>query len=262
MKKILTTLSSFSLIATSTILVVSCKTDRADKKIEQPGRTPESKMDKEKDKKDSKTPDSRNEMSQGDQPRNESENGSNSSSKHNDNIFSSTEDERPYIKGYSEWIDKSKTDDIQHFINPYDPNEILILGYTKSVIGRKTEFVLKQIPKNVKKVPKSLPNKITSIEGAFKDNENVTIEGIENWDTSRVTNMNKAFHGAKRFNGDITNWKTDNVDDVNYMFFSAESFNRNLSKWKLPKTFYSNTFDKYSGIQDKKELFPQFKKTN
>ncbi|WP_146147161.1 BspA family leucine-rich repeat surface protein [Mycoplasma leachii] len=50
--------------------------------------------------------------------------------------------------------------------------------------------------------------------------------------------MNRTFHGAKKFNGDISKWKTDNVEDDTYMFFSAESFKGDLSKWKVSKSFY------------------------
>nr|WP_050901082.1 BspA family leucine-rich repeat surface protein [Mycoplasma mycoides] len=72
--------------------------------------------------------------------------------------------------------------------------------------------------------------------------------------------MNRTFFGAKKFNGDISKWKTDNVEDITYMFFNAELFKGDLSKWKVPKTFYSETFDKYSGIQGKAQLLPQFNK--
>nr|VZR98283.1 hypothetical protein MF5295_00706 [Mycoplasma feriruminatoris] len=261
MKKILTALASFSLIVTSTILVVSCKTDTSKENVKKPNVDSTKKEDK-KENGNSKKPKYMDEMPQSDQPKNEREDNQNPGLPNNnkDNIFSSTEDERPYIKGYSEWINKSKTDDVQHFINPYDPNEILILGYTKSMKGKKTEFVLKQIPKNINKVPNSLPRNITSLEGTFKDNINETIDGIENWDTSRITNMNKTFYGATKFNGDITKWITNNVEDMSYMFFNAEGFKRDLSRWSVPKSFYSNTFDKYSGIKDKKEWKPQFKK--
>lgn len=38
---------------------------------------------------------------------------------------------------------------------------------------------LKQIPKNVKKVPSFLLKEIISLESAFKDNGNAKIDGIE-----------------------------------------------------------------------------------
>ncbi|ADK69830.1 hypothetical protein V2P57_01250 [Mycoplasma mycoides subsp. mycoides] len=48
---------------------------------------------------------------------------------------------------------------------------------------------LKQIPKNVKKVPSFLLKEIISLESAFKDNGNAKIDGIEYWDTSHIKNM-------------------------------------------------------------------------
>nr|VZS00678.1 hypothetical protein MF5582_00719 [Mycoplasma feriruminatoris] len=260
MKKILTILSSFSLIAISSVLVVSCKADRADKKIEQPGRTPESKMDKEEDKKDSKTPDSRNEMSQGDQPRNDSKNGSNAS-KHNNNIFSSTEEEGEFIKKYYERLGKKKTDNVPHLFNPKDPNEIFALGYEKEK-NKKDSIKLKQIPKNVKKVPNFLPKNITSLESAFKGNLNKHIEGIESWDISNVKSLYQTFFDARNFNGDITKWQTQNVEDFNYMLSGTNSFDRDLSKWKVTKRPFQVGFAKNSTFDKNRKFWPPFKNKN
>jgi hypothetical protein len=37
---------------------------------------------------------------------------------------------------------------------------------------------------------------------------------ISDWNTSRVTNMERAFHGRRNFNQDICRWNVSNVTDV------------------------------------------------
>ncbi|WFQ96210.1 BspA family leucine-rich repeat surface protein [Mycoplasma feriruminatoris] len=269
MKKILTMLTPFSLLAISTILVVSCKTGELDKKIQQPKNTPHSGIKGEgTNKNDGNFPKSRDEMMQDDERKNGEhndslhKNDSNLSSGSKDNILSSIEDEsfflKNYTKEYSEWLKKRTNDDVPHFINPKDSAEVLILGYEKAK-NPKDGIKLKQIPANVNKVPNFLPKNVTSLESAFKDNENEKISGIEFWDTSNVKNMYQTFFGAKQFNQDISKWNTDNVDDMNYMFAYANSFNQDLSKWKAPKSPYTTGFANDAGFKDNKSLWPQFK---
>ncbi|QVK05401.1 BspA family leucine-rich repeat surface protein [Mycoplasma mycoides] len=264
MKKVLTLLTSFSLIATSSVLVVSCKNDGLKDKLEKPKDISDhkDKNEKKSEKNDGKTPHDMNQMSQSDEGQGEKGNRSNSDSSNinKNNIFSSAEDEKFFIYGYNKWLEGARKGNAEHIINPDNPNEILLLGFTKENKGKEEVYKLKQIPTNVNKVPKWLPLKVTSLEEAFKNNISEKIDGIEFWDTSKITNMYQTFYGAKKFNQDISNWKTNNVDNMNYMFFDAESFKGDLSKWKVPKSFYSQTFDKYSGIQGKTQLLPQFNK--
>ncbi|EXU60331.1 BspA family leucine-rich repeat surface protein [Mycoplasma mycoides] len=256
MKKVLTLLTSFSLIATSSVLVVSCKTVDIKKLFEKPKNITENSS-----KKDEKKLESINKDSEDNHLKNKSELGS--SNKYN--IFSSAEDDRiffkEYVNEYNNWLKKRTKDNSDHFINPKDPTEILILGYEKST-NPKYGLKLKQIPKNVKKVPSFLLKEITSLESAFKDNENANIDGIEYWDTSHIKNMYQTFFGAKNFNGDITRWKTDNVSNFDYMFFGASAFDKDLSNWNVLKDPFPVSFDKYSGFESKKELLPKFKNKN
>ncbi|WFQ93720.1 BspA family leucine-rich repeat surface protein [Mycoplasma feriruminatoris] len=268
MKKMLTMLTSFSLITTSSILVVSCKIDGLDKKNEQSKKTPDPKANKEENKNDGKAPGSREEAMQSDEPKNGEHNNlvpkkdTNSHFDSKNNTFSSIEDEsfflKKYFKEYNDWLKERKDDNSPHFINPKDSTEVLILGY-ETTTNPKDGIKLKQIPTNVNKVPKSLPKKVTSLESAFKDNVNGQISGIEFWDTSHIKNMYQTFFGAKKFNQDISNWNTDNVDNMNYMFGYAESFNQDLSKWKAIKSPYPTGFAKEAGFKNTKVLWPQFK---
>ncbi|WFQ92034.1 BspA family leucine-rich repeat surface protein [Mycoplasma feriruminatoris] len=263
MKKILTMLTSFGLISTSSVLVVSCKTDGSNKKIKEPRRVPDSKTNKKENKKENEASKSRNEIPQSDESKKEDEKHTSSTSStyinKDNNILSSIEDESVFIKKYYEWWSKTKKDSIPHFINPNEPNEILVLGYTKE--GNKG-YKLNQIPENINKVPNKLPKLITSLEGAFKNNNNAVINGLENWDTTNVKNMYQTFFGAKNFNQDISNWNTDNVDNMSYMFAYAGSFNKDLSKWKATKSPFPTGFANESGFKDNKKLWPQFRNKN
>ncbi|CBW53934.1 Conserved hypothetical protein, predicted lipoprotein, DUF285 family [Mycoplasma mycoides subsp. capri LC str. 95010] len=258
MKKVLTLLTYFSLITTASIFVVSCKNDGIKGKVEKSKDIPVHK-DKIVENKEDKKDESHKSMisiPKGDKVENQRENESNSTK---DNIFSSAEDEKHFIYGYNKWLEDGKKGNAEHVINPDNPNEILFLGFTKENKGRKEVYKLKQIPTNVNKVPKWLPQKVTSLESAFKNNENEKISGIEFWDTSKITNMYQTFFGASRFNQDISKWKTSNVDDFSYMFYGASAFKVDLKDWNISKGPFPVQFAKNSGFEKQKDLWPRFK---
>ncbi|QVK02978.1 BspA family leucine-rich repeat surface protein [Mycoplasma mycoides] len=252
MKKVLTLLTSFSLIATSSVLVVSCKTVDIKKLFEKPKNTTE-----DSSKKDEKKLESINKDLKDDNLKNKSELGSSNK----DNIFSSAEDERVFIKDYYKHWEGKKDKNAPHVFNPENPNEILVFGFEKTQ-NPKDGYKLKQIPTNVNKVPGVLPQKVTSLEGAFKNNINKTIFGIENWDTSHIVNMYQTFFGAKKFNGDISKWNTSNVKNFDYMFSWTELFNRDLSKWDVSKDPFQVNFAKNSTFENNKNLWPNFSNKN
>ncbi|WBX35887.1 BspA family leucine-rich repeat surface protein [Mycoplasma capricolum] len=258
MKKILTILTSFSLIVTSSVLVVACKTNQPEKKLEELKNKPDNNSKKEEKKEESLS--TNDKMPQGDKLKKEEKDIESNSSSHltkdNINILSSIEDESIFIKKYYEWWSKTKKDNIPHFINPKDSNEILILGYAKE---GKNGYKLNPLPENINKVPSKLPKLITSLESAFKNNKNERIEGIETWDTSNIKNMYQTFFGTSNFNGDITKWNTENVDDMRYMFSFAGSFDRDLSNWKINPRNLSIGFANGSTFDKKKNLWPPFK---
>ena len=59
------------------------------------------------------------------------------------------------------------------------------------------------------------------------------IIGIENWDVSKVTNMNSMFQDCYKFNADLSNWDVSSVGDMRDMFFSCKVFNSDLSNWDV-----------------------------
>ncbi|WFQ93722.1 BspA family leucine-rich repeat surface protein [Mycoplasma feriruminatoris] len=261
MKKILTMLTSFSLIAISSVLVVSCKIDQLKDGIEKLKEIPNNVHKENEDKNNHKNSKHIDTMQQGDQPSSEGKNKSNStlSYSNKDNIFSRIEDERDFIKNYYNWWKSNKHGNVNHYINPENPNEILILGYEKTN-NPKDGYKLKEIPSHINKVPKELPSIVTSLESAFKNNQNEKIDGIEYWDTSRVKNMYQTFFGASKFNTDISKWKTSSVIDMSYMFAYTNSFNRDLSEWNVDKTFPPVGFAKGSSFENNIGLWPHFKK--
>ncbi|PPE03946.1 hypothetical protein EELLY_v1c07970 [Entomoplasma ellychniae] len=97
------------------------------------------------------------------------------------------------------------------------------IGYDSS--GNTLIFV------NAKYITSILPEGIKNLTNFFNNNSFSTIEGIENWDTSNVTNMSCMFNGASTFNSNISNWDTSKVTDMSYMFNNASSFNSNISNW-------------------------------
>ena len=56
---------------------------------------------------------------------------------------------------------------------------------------------------------------------------------ISDWNTSRVTSMNRLFKKETSFNEDINSWDVSSVTDMGYMFFNATSFKENLNSWDV-----------------------------
>ena len=70
-------------------------------------------------------------------------------------------------------------------------------------------------------------------------------EDISKWDVSNVTNFAGMFFNAKKFNQPIGDWDTSNVINMHSMFYSARSFNQPIGKWNVSKVInMSNMFDK------------------
>nr|WP_307918609.1 BspA family leucine-rich repeat surface protein [Mycoplasmopsis bovis] len=55
------------------------------------------------------------------------------------------------------------------------------------------------LPKNIKQVPNELPSVITSLEKTFNGLKSEKVMGIENWDTSNISNLSETFSGAENF---------------------------------------------------------------
>ena len=78
---------------------------------------------------------------------------------------------------------------------------------------------------------------------------------INNWDTSKVTDMSHLFSDATSFNDDISKWDTSLVTDMNNMFYSALIFNQTINKKgviKSGKIYYAWDTSK---VRDMSKMF-------
>jgi len=60
-----------------------------------------------------------------------------------------------------------------------------------------------------------------------------SVNGIESWDVSSVTNMSGMFANATAFNQNISSWDVSSVTDMSGMFANATAFNQNISSWDV-----------------------------
>lgn len=72
-----------------------------------------------------------------------------------------------------------------------------------------------------------------TLENTFRDCSTLTsINNVEFWDVSSVTNMNNIFNFTT-FNQDIGSWDVSNVTDMSYMFINNTTFNQDISTWDV-----------------------------
>jgi len=72
---------------------------------------------------------------------------------------------------------------------------------------------------------------IDSLGNCFRDMTATTINGLDEWNTSSVTDMGNIFLGASNFNQDIGGWDISTVTDMSLMFNGVDSFNKDISAW-------------------------------
>jgi len=93
------------------------------------------------------------------------------------------------------------------------------------------------------------PDLQTSLEDCFRNTPATRINGLDEWDTSDVTNMAGMFNGADSFNQDIGAWDTGNVTDMRVMFNRADSFNQDIGGWDTSSvTNMANMFNSASSF--------------
>lgn len=116
---------------------------------------------------------------------------------------------------------------------------------------------------------------ITDMSYLFQKSERKDFEGIEEWDTSNVTNMKGMFSFAKAFNQNINNWNVSKVEDMSYMFKACDSFNQPINDWDVSNVktmeamfhsalFFNQPLDKWntSKVENMYEMFCRCKKFN
>jgi surface protein len=77
-------------------------------------------------------------------------------------------------------------------------------------------------------------NGITSLNDMFGNCSSLTtVNNMNNWNVSRVTNMRSMFFGATLFNQNIGSWDVSNVTQMNTMFGGCTSFNQDINNWDV-----------------------------
>ena len=75
-------------------------------------------------------------------------------------------------------------------------------------------------------------SKVKNMEGMFNYCENFNAD-LSKWDVSNVENMSFMFSGCKNFNCDLSKWDVSSVEDMAYMFWNCQTFNCDLSNWNV-----------------------------
>ncbi|WP_086290686.1 BspA family leucine-rich repeat surface protein [Campylobacter devanensis] len=152
---------------------------------------------------------------------------------------------------------------LSSFINPMKDanNQALLSAELKDMVENPKEnesirkrylSKLKHHPKNkseLKKLVNTFKNKLDEIDvsavsdfsALFENSERKDFSGIEYWDVSNATDMNRMFAGAKNFNIDISDWDVSNVTDMSFMFMNTSTFNRPLESWDVSKVKNMNS---------------------
>jgi len=72
-----------------------------------------------------------------------------------------------------------------------------------------------------------------SMQGSFRNCQNLVLNVIDKPDLSEVTHLSSMFEGAISFNGDISAWDVSHITHMDKMFSEANSFNQPLNDWNV-----------------------------
>ena len=75
-------------------------------------------------------------------------------------------------------------------------------------------------------------------------NDGCTYPPINEWDTSKVTDMSYLFQRLGAFNEDIGNWDVSSVTSMRYMFEYADEFDKDLTCWNVNSVVDKSNFAK------------------
>ena len=73
---------------------------------------------------------------------------------------------------------------------------------------------------------------ITNMSGMFSDATSFN-QSLNSWNVSNVTEMSSMFANAYSFNGNITSWNVSSVTQFQSMFINATAFNQNIGSWNV-----------------------------
>jgi len=116
------------------------------------------------------------------------------------------------------------------FNNPA-PNLTAINAWAFTEVGARSFQGYDSANFEINTIDGDYPETQTSLINCFRDMFETTINGLDEWDMSNVTDMSLMFNKAGSFNQDIGNWDTSSVTDMSLMFNDADSFNEDISTW-------------------------------
>jgi surface protein len=83
--------------------------------------------------------------------------------------------------------------------------------------------------------------------------------GIDQLDTSNLTDMKSMFEGSMHANPDISGWDTSKVKNMSGMFYRSSGFNQDLSQWCVPLIDSKpDNFDEMSLIESQPAKQPKW----
>ena len=82
-------------------------------------------------------------------------------------------------------------------------------------------------------------SRITDMENMFREARAFN-SNISDWNTSSVSSMFRMFSEAEAFNSNISDWNTSSVTSMFMMFYTANAFNSNISDWNTSKVTRMN----------------------
>ena len=122
------------------------------------------------------------------------------------------------------------------YIDPVDqslfhsyPANIL---YTIRISGSLDSFVMNQNDRPIDVIQWGTSN-WKSLNNAFSNCSQVTINTSDTPDFTQLTNMSRMFYRARNFNANMSNWDVSNVTDMSFMFYQADNFNSDISSWSV-----------------------------
>jgi surface protein len=116
----------------------------------------------------------------------------------------------------------------------------------------------KYIVQYLEETPQTLPDislwdvtAVTDMEHLFVNKikttqKNTKIQGIKEWDVSKVEYMDGMFYGCDKFNIDLSKWEIKEATNLSVMFAKCESFNSKIFKLN-PENKVNTTFDMFYG---------------
>jgi surface protein len=117
--------------------------------------------------------------------------------------------DRSYIDEIKYWDVRRVTDmsDLFEYIHEIDPQIVIDFTYwdTSRVVNMQNMF--------------------------FREEGEIQISGLENWNTCRVKHMRSMFRQLPSFNCDISLWDVSNVRYMSRMFTDSTEFNKPISNW-------------------------------